>query len=443
MTAKRTRRPSPPVGERERETVGFRRRRAKRERAVAFLAGAPLLVGLDLAKRRHAVWIVKGDLTPIKRLMVEHSHEGITKLLDLVEKMRVEGGHDHTRFFMEATSYYWENVANLLESRGLDYRLVSPLSVDRQREIEHQTYAKGDYRDAELIVRLGQHGQWLERRLERERIWLDLRALTREHEILLEAEIAERQRVRSLLGLALPEVFEHFQNPLRKTARALIKRLTRPTSELPATFAALRERAREVEGHYLARGKLRALIARLDAEPLFGVERALAPSLARLGLSVDRYEFFAEQREEVRRRLVELYEKTPYRRVLDTIPGVGPESHALLLGMVGDPKCYDRATCLPKLAGIEPRENHSGEAEGRHSISRRGRSALRHLLYRIVSGLNVANEELGGYLQRLRKREKNPLSWPQAVVATANKYLRVVHHMCIHDRVYDPAKLRA
>jgi transposase len=440
MRTKRARRPSLPD---ERETVGFRRRRERRERAVAFLAGAPLLVGLDLAKRRHAVWIVKRDLMPIKRLMVPHSYEGITTLLDLVEVKRNEGGHDRALFFMEATSYFWENVASLLECRGLEYRLVSPLAVDRQREIEHQTYAKGDYRDAELIVRLGQQGQWLERRLERERIWLDLRALAREHEVLLEAEIAERLRVRCLLGLAIPEVFDHFQNPLKKTARALLKRLTRPTCDLPATFAALVERARDVEGHRLARGKLRAFLARLEAGPLFGVERALAPCLARLGLSVDRFEFFAEQREDVRRRLVELYERTPYRRVLDTIPGVGPECHALLLGMIGDPKRYDRATCLAKLAGTEPRENHSGDAEGRHSISRRGQSPLRHLLYRIVSALSLANQELGAYLQRLRKREENPMSWQQAVVATGNKYLRVVHHMCIRDEVYDPAKLRA
>ena len=52
------------------ETIGFRRRREKRERAAAFLAGKPLLVGLDLAKKEHAVWIAGPDLVPIERFMV-------------------------------------------------------------------------------------------------------------------------------------------------------------------------------------------------------------------------------------------------------------------------------------------------------------------------------------------------------------------------------------
>ena len=191
--------------DRPRESVGFRRRREKRKRALAFLKGEPLLVGLDLAKKRHAVWFAKHDLTPLRRFMVDHSYEGLAKLLERVDAERLRGGHDPAVFFMEATSYFWKNVANFLETRGLPYRLVSSLSVDRQREIEFQTYAKSDYRDAELIVKLGQGGQWLDRQLETVRVWCELRALGREHEILLQAEISERLRLRSLLGLALPE----------------------------------------------------------------------------------------------------------------------------------------------------------------------------------------------------------------------------------------------
>jgi transposase len=373
--------------------------------------------------------------------MVEHSYDGIAKLLERVEAERTKGGHDRALYFMEATSYFWEMVANVLESKGLAYRLVSPLAVDRSRQIEHLTYAKGDFRDAELIVKLGQNGQWLDRQLERDRLWLDLRALTREHEVLFVLEIAERLRVRSILGLALPEFFDCFANPLGKTARALLRRLSQPVNEIPATYAAVLERARTTEGRRLVHAKIRSFLARLDTEPHFGVEGSLATALSRVGLIVERFDFVSQQRVDVRRRLVALYEKTAYRRVLDTIPGVAPENNALLLGMIGDLKRYDRVTCLAKLAGTEPRENHSGDGEGLHSISRWGQSPLRHLLYRIVSGLRGGNEEFAAYLNRLRKREKNPLAWYQAAVAAGNKYLRLVHHMCVHNEVYDPAKL--
>ncbi len=428
--------------DRPRESVGFRRRREKRKRALAFLEGEPLIVGLDLGKKRHAAWFAKRDLTPLRRFMVNHSSEGLAKLLKRVEAEQVRGGYNRALFFMEATSYFWENVTNFLEARGLPYRLVSSLSVDRQREIEYQTYAKGDHRDAELIARLGQSGQWLDRQLETDHQWRELRVLGREHDILLKAEVSDRLRLQSLLGLVLPEFTECFKDPTGKTALALIRGLTRPANHLPETFEDVRQRSCEVVGKRLARTKLRAFAARLEVGPCFGVERALTPTLVRLGFVLDRYEYLAAQRGDVRRRLVVLYETTPYHPFLDTIPGVGSESHALLLGMIGDPKRYDRPNCLTKLAGIEPRENHSGNAEGSHSISRRGQAPLRHLLYRIVMGLFVANDEFRAYINRLRTRNDNPLAWNQAVVAAGNKYLRVVHHICVHEEAYQPAKLR-
>jgi len=443
---KRTRRRpprAPEVAEERRESVGFRRRRERRERAAAFLAGSPLIVGLDLAKRRHAVWLGRPDLTPIRRLMVEHSPDGMERLLGLVEEERSKAGADRALFFMEATSYFWQNVANALEAGGQAYRLVSALSVDRLREIEHQTYAKGDHRDAELIARLGQQGQYLDRQLEHDRLWLDLRALAREHDVLLVAEGSERLRIRSLLGLALPEFLDSFKDPLGKTAIAVLRKLSRPPQEIPSSLADLRERLDAVEGVRLQRAKLRDLAARLDAAVSFGVETALGTTLARIGLALERFEFLADQRAQVRARLVPLYEATPYAAVLSTIPAVGPESHALLLGIIGDPKRYDRATCLVKLAGIEPRENHSGDAEGSHSISRRGQAPLRHLLYRIVCGLALQNDEFAAYVKRLTTRETQPLKWQQAVVAAGNKYLRVFHHLCVRGEVYRPDALKS
>ena len=51
--------------------------------------------------------------------------------------------------------------AVLVAPQLFGYRTVASLSVDRQREIEHLTYAKSDYRDAELIARLGAEGEGL------------------------------------------------------------------------------------------------------------------------------------------------------------------------------------------------------------------------------------------------------------------------------------------
>jgi transposase len=433
-----------PIEEVQGQSIGFRRRQEKRARAEAVLAGKPLIAAFDLAKKKHAVWLAGRDLVPICRFVVSHSHDGLGKFLERAERVRAEGGFDRILVFMEATSHYWANVANWLEARGIEYHTVAPLAVDRQREIEHLTHAKGDYRDAELIHRLGATGQWLARLLERDRLWLQLDVLAREHEALLALEVAERNRVRSLLELVLPEMFECFNAPLGKTARALLRQLSNPPTEIPETFAALIERVTQVHGHRIRTGKLRTLAAKLEATPSFGVERALSPVLARVGLAVDRLDLFAHQRKGLRARLVALYEETPYRKFLNTIPGVLPENHALVLGLIGDPKRYDRSTCLVKLAGTEPRENESGKAEGSHSISHRGRSPLRHVVHRIVLGFQLgSNDEFRTYMKRLMERDQNPLRWPAAAVATGNKYLRLVYRLSVDGKPYDSTKLCA
>jgi transposase len=421
-----------------RESIGFKRRQRKRVEIQAFLKGKPLGIGIDLAQKKHAVWLADAALVPIKRFMVPHSREGMDLLLERAEEHRRQGTFDRLIVFMEPTAHFWINWANELEARHVDYRLVSSLAVHRQREIEHLTYAKGDYRDAELILLLGMKGQWLRRKLERDPLWLELGALAREHETLLDAEIAEQNRIGSFLELVLPEFFECFKK-LGKTARALFHCLAHPSQEAPRTFVALRERLSKIEGHRINKSKLKALIARLESAPCFGVERCLFPTLARMALVLERAEFLAGQRRELRKHLLALYERTPYHAYLSTIPGVTPENHALLLGFVGDPKQYDRASCLVKLAGTEPRENESGQQEGSHSISHRGRGPLRHVLYRIVLGLKLGNDELSAHARRLMTRDQNKLTWTEAAVATGNKYLHIFYRICVDETAYDPS----
>lgn len=424
-----------------RESVGFRRRREKRRRIEAFLAGKPLVAGIDLGSRTHAVWFTDRNLDPKDHFRIDHSLEGVAKLLQRADRSLQGEGFDRLIVFMETTAHYWKNVAAALERHAVTYRTVSPLAVDRKREIEHLTYAKGDFRDAELIARLGIEGHWLHRVLETEATWIELRALAREHEALLGLEVRERQRRRSILGLALPEFLQVFKDPTLKTASALLRALSTPAV---GTLEEVIDRTTKLRGsRRLQLGKAAALVNLLKAGPSYGVSRSLRASFVRIGLSLERFDVISDQRTRVRVQLTDLLSRTDYAKCLLTIPGVDAANHALVLGFVGDPRLYDRGTCLAKLAGIEPRENHSDAGEGAHSISRRGVSELRHVLFRIVSGFANGNDEFATYLNRLTERTTNPLAYHQAVVAAGNKFLRLIHRLCMSKESYDPKKILA
>ena len=377
--------------------------------------------------------------------MIDHSLDGVTGFLERTTRVRGEHGFDRLLVFMETTSHFWKNVANVLERQGVAYRTIAPLAVDRKREIEHLTYAKGDFRDAELIARLGAEGHWLDRVLEREKVWIELAALVREHETMLDLEIRERHRIRTLLELAVPEFLDVFRDPLKTTARAVLRLLTSPPVQ---THEELRTRVASLKAggkgsRRLQVSKARQLDALLKLAPSFGVERCLSAAFTRIAFAIDRFDQHARHRELVRETMLRLYEQTSLNKWLDTIPGVDPFANALLLGLVGDPRRYDRPSCLVKFAGIEPRENHSGEGEGAHSISRRGMPLLRLVLFRVVLGFLKSNAEFGAYMKRLVDRDQNPLAYHQAFVAASNKYLRLVYALCSTQTAYDPSKIVA
>jgi transposase len=347
VTARR--RPSRESRASGRSSIGFRRRQERSSRVDRFLVGTPLIFGLDLGKSAHAVWVTARDLVPIERFMIDHSLDGVAKLLARSQRLQAEHGFDRALVFMETTSHFWKNVANVLERQQVSYRMIPPLAVERKREIAHLTYAKGDYRDAELIARLGVEGHWLDRVLERpDDLWNELSALAREHENLLDLEIREQHRVRTFLELILPEFLEVFSDPLRQTARAVLRLLVsepvRTHEEVRARVAAFKSGGKGTRRLHAA--KARRLSALLELAPSYGVERCLVPASTRLRFALDRLEAIEAQRTSVRAALLAHYERTEHHQWLDTIPGVDPVAHALLLGLVGDPRRYDRPTCL-------------------------------------------------------------------------------------------------
>ena len=165
--------------------------------------------------------------------------------------------------------------------------------------------------------------------------------------------------------------------------------------------------------------------------------------LARVAREVARHSYFETERALLAFDLEELYRTLPLARFLDTIPFVSPVQHAILLGYLGDPRRYDRASCLISRAGTDPQENFSGLGAGPTAISHRGHGRLREVLTRIVMGLRLRMPHYRSVYEHLRRRAENPLKHTQAQVALGNRYLRLIYRLCVDAKPFDPARLHA
>ena len=130
---------------------------------------------------------------------------------------------------------------------------------------------------------------------------------------------------------------------------------------------------------------------------------------------------------------------TGFSRNLLSIPGVGVVTAARFLGEVGDISRFDSPEQIIKLAGLNLKTNSSGQRKGKTTITKRGRSELRSLLYQSALVMVCRNEQMSKSYHYYRTRSSNPLKSKQALVVIMKKLVRIIYALITKDELYDPA----
>ena len=89
------------------------------------------------------------------------------------------------------------------------------------------------------------------------------------------------------------------------------------------------------------------------------------------------------------------------------------------------------------------RENSSGKHKGQTTISKRGRSRLRAILFNGTIPLIAVNPEFRSLHEYYTTRAVNPLKKKQSVIAISCKLIRVFYAILTKKVEYDGAKMLA
>ena len=92
---------------------------------------------------------------------------------------------------------------------------------------------------------------------------------------------------------------------------------------------------------------------------------------------------------------------------LDTIPGVGDATIAVLLAALGDVHRFDRARCVEAFAGLSPQERQAGKWKGHTRLSKIGDARLRKALYFPALVAWRHNPLIRAFCERLKAQGKN------------------------------------
>ena len=125
--------------------------------------------------------------------------------------------------------------------------------------------------------------------------------------------------------------------------------------------------------------------------------------------------------------------------LVTTIAGLTVTGAAAILAETGDPARFATPRALDGHAGLCPRDNSSGAAQGKTSISGRVRPGLRLAAWRAVRAAMPNNPVMAARFAYLTTRENNRLARQQARTACAAALLRWIHVVITRQVAWDPA----
>jgi len=132
----------------------------------------------------------------------------------------------------------------------------------------------------------------------------------------------------------------------------------------------------------------------------------------------------------------ELYEKMPYARLIQSVPGFGVFLSVLVAVEIEDLKRFEDVSKLHGYAGVIPSTHSSGERSWHGKIIKEGHRWLRWAAVEAVWPALRADFDLRCYYDRMKRRK----GANSAKVATARRLLTIIYRMLKENRPYIPYK---
>ncbi len=364
--------------------------------------------GIDIAKHNHEVCITDSEGNQVLNLQIHNRKKGMEKLLNHFEQNGIT--NENCKLCMEATGHYWLSLYSHLTELGYEIHVINPIQSNAIRNY-YIRMTKTDKKDALILADMVRIGGLSNSDLASETV-MKLQTLSRHRFELVKNVGSLKNKVLAILDRIFPEYPECFSNVFINSSKELLKEYSSPEElaevDLTELTQFLSEHSRGRFGNNKAK-QVKAL-----AEGTFGINLASDAYALELKLLVEQIEFVENQikiiEEAVDQVMEELRtcEDTNYRHVLETVPGIGPNLAAAIIGEVGDINRFDNARSLVAYAGLDVTVQNSGQFESsRNKISKRGSPDLRHSLWMAAVAARRFNPKLKEYYEKKKKEGKH------------------------------------
>lgn len=371
-----------------------------------------MFAGIDVASERHVLARLDGTGQPLGRpIGIDEDAGGYRMLLEAL-------GPPPALAVMEATGHYWKNLYATLVAAGHDVVLLNPIVARRFQQAQLER-TKTDAIDAAALARFA-----FEKRPAPSYIpdaaSESLRELVR-HRDRLQQDFEDRVlQLHRLVDLGFPEFTRYVKGMHTMLATTLLSEC--PTAAAfartpPRRLAKLRYDGRHRVGEDLA-GRLVEAARRSVGQhhgPVYDLQvRHICQDL----------DLWRRRLKELESDIGGLLDAHEVGRLLTSIDGIGPNSAARIIAIVGDPARFRSAGAFAAYVGVVPALRQSGKRTGTRAATGFGNARLRRALWMTVLAAVRLNDWLRPFYERLRAAGKPP---KLALIAAMRKLLHAVY----------------
>lgn len=391
-----------------------------------------LHVGVDLGKFSHfgTARTLEGHRLPVFEFA--NDRDGFTYLWKQLQAFAGRHQLAPIRVGVEPTGTYGTPLMYFLEERGAEVVLLNPKHSKRVNEIRDNSPHKHDRKDPTVLVDMlmlgcGQRGYCPAGRI------AELRALVKRREEVLDDSGRTVGRIEAQLAEIFPEYWTLMGGVASVSSRQLLRTYPGPTLIGEAGVDAIAALLVKTSRGKLGRSRARRLVK--AGKQTAGMPTGRSVQQQTLRARLDHLQALAEQRRQLRTSLQQTLEGMPDAWLLQSLPGLGVVTAAVVLAEVGDFRQYPTQLHVLKLAGLNLYEQSSGTHQGIRRISKRGRARLRHCLY--VASVNMV--KTGGiYHPVYRRHRAKGMPATKALTAVSRKLLVTLYAMVRDGQHFDP-----
>lgn len=396
-----------------------------------------LCISIDVSKGESHVGSFIDPMTIYHKVFViKHDVKGFQQIKALYDEMKAKHQKEVCIVF-EATGVYHRCLQNYLEENDLKYHMISPLLSARFRKQSLRS-VKTDKADCTTIAKVYYNCE-LKESHRAEDTYYSLQQMSRHYETLLGHLRKCKVTMNETLEIVFPGYDDFFSELYSDVSMAILKQYPHPEmlkNKKADTITAYLMKHTKHRENWL-KSKTVAIID-LARNSISGCKSSDVNVLI-LKSAIEQVEYYEKLAKTTLERMIDLAQEMPNYHVLLSIPGIGENLATRILAEIGDIERFKGPKQLIAYTGIEPIIYQSGKNDGYHyRISKRGNKRLRTLLYTAVKCMirkTTKETSIKNYYHK-KTQQENPMNSNAAVIASANKLIRIIYGMCKTGCIY-------